>query len=425
MNKNNYTMLDKVKKILVETLRILLGLLFIFSGFVKAVDPLGSAYKFHDYFAAFGMPWLEVLTLPSSFILSAVEFSLGVCILLGVYRKITTFFILALMLVMTPLTLYLAIANPVSDCGCFGDALILTNWETFFKNIPLLLAAVVLFIWHKRITPVLTKNTAWLGTLFSYLFIFGIAFYCYQNLPILDFRPYKVGANIPQLMEIPEGAPHNVYKSIYTYQKNGVQKEFTIDNYPANDSSWMFVDSKVELVKKGYEPPIHDLAITTLEGDEITDIILENASYSFLLISPGLEKANDTNLDKINELVEYAQNWGYPFYCLTASGFEEISRWIENTGINCEIYATDETTLKTIIRSNPGLLLLQSGTIINKWSHKNIPQGEELKKPLSENKVGQIPPNRDKQKVIFSALWLILPLCLIYLLDYLVYRRRK
>ena len=418
-------MSDKVKKILVEVLRILLGILFIFSGFVKAVDPLGSAYKFHDYFVAFGMPWLEVLTLPSSFILSAFEFVLGVCILLGVYRKITTFFILAFMFVMTSLTLYSAITNPVSDCGCFGDALILTNWQTFFKNIPLLLAAVVLFVWHKHITPVLTKNTAWLGALYSCLFIFGISFYSYQNLPILDFRPYKIGANIPQLMEIPEGAPHDEYKRTYIYQKDGVQKEFTIENYPANDSSWVFVDSKVELIKKGYEPPIHDFVVTTLDGDEITDIILEDTSYSFLLISSKLEKANDTNLDKISEIFEYAQNFGYPFYCLTASGPEEIAQWIENTGINCEILSADETTLRTIIRSNPGLLLLQSGTIINKWSHRNIPHGDELKSPLSESKIGQIPPNRDKQKVIFSALWLILPLCLIYLLDYLVYRRRK
>ena len=416
---------DKVKKILVETSRILLGLLFVFSGFVKAVDPLGSAYKFQDYFTAFGMPWLSPLALLASFALSAFEFSLGVCILLGVYRKVITFFILAFMLVMTPLTLYSAIANPVSDCGCFGDALIISNWGTFLKNIPLLLAAITLFIWNKHITPVLTKNTAWAGVLFSYLYIFGISFYCYWNLPLFDFRPYKIGANIPQLMEIPEGAPHDDYKKMYIYQKDGVQKEFTIENYPANDSSWVFVDAKVELVKKGYEPPIHDFSIETLDGSDITDIILEDTSETFLLISPLLEKADDMNLDKINEIFEYSQNFAYPFYCLTASNPESIIKWIEDTGINCQIGIADETTLKTIARSNPALLLLKSGTIINKWAHKNIPQGEELKVPLSESNLGQIPPNRNKQKVIFSVFWLIIPLGLIYLSDYLVYRRKK
>ncbi len=260
------------------------------------------------------MPWLEVLTLPSSFILSAFEFSLGACILLGVYRKATTFFILAFMIVMTSLTLYSAIVNPVSDCGCFGDALILTNWQTFFKNIPLLLAAIVLFIWRKHITSVLSKNMAWLGGFVSCLFIFSVSFYSYQNLPILDFRPYKVGANILQLMEIPEGAPHDEYKKTYIYEKDGVQKEFTIDNYPANDPSWVFLDSKIELIKKGYQPPIHDFSITTSDGDEITDIILEDTSYSFLLISPLLEKASDMNLDKISEIFEYAQKFDYSFF---------------------------------------------------------------------------------------------------------------
>ncbi len=416
---------DKVKKILVETLRVLLGLLFIFSGFVKAVDPLGSAYKFHDYFMAFGMPFMEPLTLTASFILSAFEFSLGVCILLGAYRKVTSFFILAFMLVMTPLTLYLAIANPVSDCGCFGDALVISNWETFIKNIFLLAAAITIFIWHKHITPVLTKKSTWLGVLWTYIFIFGISFYCYLNLPVLDFRPYKIGANIPQLMEIPEGAPHDEYKKTYIYEKDGVKKEFSIDNYPANDSTWTFVDAETKLVKKGYVPPIHDFTITTSEGVEITDIVLADTSYTFLLISPKLEKADDSDVDKINEIFDYSQLSGYRFYCLTGSGTEGITEWIEDTGADYPICTTDEVTLKTIIRSNPGLLLMKSGTVINKWHHRNIPSGEELKKPLTETKSGQIPPNKDKQKILFCALWLIIPLGIIYLSDFLIYRRKK
>ncbi len=416
---------DKAKKILVEVCRVLLGLLFIFSGFVKAVDPLGSAYKFHDYFMAFSMPFLEPLTLPASFILSAFEFALGICILLGAYRKITSFFILAFMLVMTPLTLYLAIANPVSDCGCFGDALVISNWETFYKNVVLLAAAIVIFMWSRYMTPVLTRKCMWLGTLYAYSFILGISFYSYLNLPVLDFRPYKIGANIPQLMEIPEGAPYDEYKNIYIYEKDGVKKEFTIDDYPADDSTWLFVDRETKLIKKGYMPPIHDFTITTQDGEDITDIVLTDTSYTFLLISPKLEKADDSNVDRINEVFDFAQLFAYRFYALTASGSEAIAEWKDNAGADYTVHTTDETTLKTIIRSNPGLLLLREGTVINKWHHRNIPTGEILSKPLSESKLGQIPPNRNKQKIITSALWLIIPLSLIYLSDYLIYRRRK
>ena len=416
---------DKGKKILVEVFRVLVGALFVFSGFVKAVDPLGSAYKFNDYFSAFGMPWMEPLTLFASFALSAFEFSLGISLLLGAYRKITSFFVLAFMLVMTLLTLYSAIFNPVTDCGCFGDALVISNWNTFFKNIFLLAAAIIIFIWNKHITPVLTKKSTWMGVLFSYLFILGISFYCYLNLPILDFRPYKIGANIPEQMEIPEGAPHDEYKKTYTYEKDGVRQEFTLENYPANDSSWIFVDSETKLIKKGYVPPVHDFTITTLSETEITDIILADTSYTFLLISYKLEKAKDTNVDRINEFFDYAQMFGYGFYCLTASGSEEISEWIEDTGADYPICITDEITLKTIVRSNPGLLLLKSGTVINKWHHRNIPQGEELTKSLSENQLGQTPPNTDIRKILFCTFLLIFPLCIIYLSDYLIYRRKK
>jgi len=241
----------------------------------------------------------------------------------------------------------------------------------------------------------------------------------------LDFRPYKIGANIPQLMEIPEGAPHDVYKKIYIYEKDGVKKEFTIDNYPANDSSWMFVDAKTTLIKKGYVPPIHDFTITTSDGSDITDIVLADTSYTFLLISPKLERADDTNVDKINDIFDYSQLLGYQFYCLTASGSKEIAEWVEDTCADYPVCLTDETTLKTIIRSNPGLLLLKSGTIINKWHHRNIPYGEILTKPLSESTLGQIPPNRNKQKIIACILWLIIPLGLIYLSDYFIYRRKK
>lgn len=416
---------DKVKKILVEFCRILIGCVFIFSGFVKAVDPLGSAYKFHDYFEAFGMPWMDIFTLPASFILSALEFALGVFILLGIYRKFTSIMILLFMLFMTPLTLYLAVANPVSDCGCFGDAFVITNWETFYKNIVLLTAAVLIFLWSKYITPVFSAKSQWLVGLYTFVFILGISVYCYKNLPILDFRPYKVGANIPELMVIPEGAPSDEYKTTFIYEKDGVKKEFDLDNYPADDSTWTFVDSKSELIKEGYKAPVHDFTITTLDGDEITDLILADTSYTFLLISYKLSLADDSDIDNINEINDFAERYGYPFYCLTSSTQSDIVVWTEDMGAEYTFCTTDEITLKTIIRSNPGLVLMKDGKIINKWHHHNLPKNEALAQSLSESSLGQIPPNRDTQKIMTSAFILIVPLLLLFILDFFRYRREK
>ncbi len=412
-------------KISAEICRILLGGVFIFSGFVKAVDPLGSAYKFQEYFSVFGMPWMEPATLVASFVLSAFEFSLGVSVLLGISRRFTSVLTFLFMSFMTLLTLYSAIVNPVTDCGCFGDALVLTNWETFYKNIILLLASVFLLKWKKYIIPVLTEKLSWFGLLWSYIFIFSISFYCFFNLPIFDFRPYKIGTNIPQSMEIPEGFPHDKYETTFIYEKSGVRKEFTVDNYPANDSSWTFVDARTKLVAKGYIPPIHDFSIMLPDKSDITDIILADTSYTFLLISYSFDQAEDSNIDIINEVYDYARMYNYKFYCLTASPSESVSDWIENMGAEYSICTSDETTLKTIIRSNPGLLLLKNGTIINKWHYRNIPQEDKLNKSLSSIELGKIPPDHTRKKIIYSVIALFLPLGLIFLFDYLLYRRKR
>ena len=416
---------DKYKKILVEICRILLGAVFVFSGFVKAVDPLGGTYKNEDYFSAFGLEFFNFTALPFSFFLAALEFALGVCLLLGVYRRFHSVLILLFMLFMTPLTLYLAIANPVTDCGCFGDALVISNWETFYKNIVLLTAAFVVFKWYKYMTPVFSKKSQSLVVLYTYLFILGVSFYCYTYLPVLDFRPYKIGSNIPSLMEIPDGAPHDEYETTFIYAKNGVEQEFTMDNYPAGDDTWTFVDSKSKLIKKGYEPPIHDFTIVTKDGDDITDEVLANPSYTFLLVSHKLEKADDANVDKINEVYDFSKQYNYDFYALTASLQDEIIEWAENTGAEYPFCATDDITLKTIVRSNPGLVLIKDGTVINKWPHRRILEKEALSKPLEETKWGQMPPNYDTQYISLLAFILIAPLFLLFLFDFFKYRKQE
>ncbi len=416
---------EKVKKILVEVSRIILGCVFVFSGFVKAVDPLGSTYKFQDYFSAFGLDSLGFLALPASFFLSALEFALGIFLLFAVYRRFTTIMTLLFMSFMTCLTFYLALANPVSDCGCFGDALVITNWETFYKNIVLMVFTIIAFLWYKLMTPVFSKKTVSLVALYSIVFILGISVYGYRNLPILDFRPYKIGNNIPEKMAIPEGAPHDVYETKFIYEKDGNKQEFTLENYPVNDPSWKFVDSKSSLVKKGYTAPIHDFTITTMTGEDITDMVLADTTYSFLLISYRLDKANDADADKINELYDYAQKFGYGYYMLTASTPDQIVEWAENTGAEYKICTTDGITLKTIIRSNPGVMLIKNGTIINKWPHRNSPNGDILELPLNETKLGTIPPNRDAQKVLYCAIILLAPLALIFTLERIRSRKEK
>ncbi|MDR0799445.1 MAG: DoxX family protein [Dysgonamonadaceae bacterium] len=393
------------KKIIVEFCRILLGAVFVFSGFVKAVDPLGSAYKNIEYLSAFGLDFFQILALPLAFAQIAVEFAMGACLLAGVYRRFHSILFLAFMCVMTPLTLYLALKNPVSDCGCFGDALIITNWQTFYKNIVLLAAAVVIFLDYKKITPLFkTSSLAFWFTAFSYLFIIGISLYCYLYLPILDFRPYKIGANIPQLMEIPEDAPVNEYEISLIYAQDGVEQVFSRENYPKGDSTWTFVDTQRTLIKKGYEPPIHDFSITTEDGDDITGDVLGNQSYTFLLIAHKLEKANDLQIDKINALYDFCKANNYDFYCLTASLPADIEEWRAGTGAEYPFCTTDDTTLKTIIRSNPGWLLLKDGVIINKWSNLGIPAAAKWTAPLESSVYGQIPANHAKRNIVFIGL---------------------
>ncbi|MDH8702541.1 putative membrane protein YphA (DoxX/SURF4 family) [Dysgonomonadaceae bacterium PH5-43] len=407
----------KIKRIVVELLRVSIGLLFLFSGFVKAVDLWGSAYKFQDYFTAFGLDFFDFLSLPASFFLSAFEFSLGLCLLAGVYRKVTSFIIVLFMGFMTCLTFYLAIANPVSDCGCFGDAFVISNWATFAKNIIILPASILMFAWRKEMRFLFSKKSRSLVSLYSWVFILGVSVCSFLYLPIFDFRPYKIGVNIEEQMSIPEGAEMDEFETYFIYEKNGEKQRFTIDNYPKEGSGWEFVDSETTLIKKGYEPPIYDFSVADADGFDITDNILANEDYTFLLISHKLEKASDSNIDKINEVYDYAKQNGYDFYCLTSSGYPQIEEWKESTGAEYTFCTMDDIALKTIIRSNPGLMLIKGATILNKWSDKDIPE-VMFESKLEESIYGQVKESNNRNKIIFLGLILVLPLAVLSFADW-------
>lgn len=404
----------------------MLATLFIFSGFVKAVDPLGSFYKIQDYLAAFGIiSWFPTyLPLLFAIILSSAEFCVGVFLFFGVRRKIASTLALLLMSVMTPLTLYLALANPVSDCGCFGDAWVLTNWQTFGKNIVLLIAAIAVFRERKLMFRFVTLKIEWMVSLYTLLFVFVLSFYCLEYLPVLDFRPYKIGADIKAGMEIPEGAKPSVFESRFVLEKDGRQQEFTLDNYP--DSTWTFVETRTVLKEKGYEPPIHDFSMISLgTGEDITDSVLTDKGYTFLLVAHRIEEADDSNIDLINEIYDYSVEHGYGFYALTSSPDEEIEMWRERTGAEYPFCQMDDITLKTIIRSNPGLLLIKDGTILNKWSDNQLPDEYVLNDSLDKLELGKQKQENKLHTIGYVLLCFIVPLTLVVGIDILIIKRRE
>lgn len=356
--------------------RILVGIVFIFSGFVKAVDPLGSTYKFIDYFNAFGIGSLDFIAFPLAIILSTTELLLGVALLLGYRMKIASYVLLVFMSFFTVLTLISAITNPVTDCGCFGDALILTNWQTFWKNVFLMILTIFIFMNRSKFE---LRRKPWIEYLILSMVLLTVLIlsaYCSRNLPVLDFRPYHTGTYIPDAMIVPEGAPEDVYETtlVYRNKETGKEQKFTMENFPRDDDNWEFVDSESELISRGYEPPIHDFSIYAPDGSDITGDILANSGYTLLLVSYDLDQADGRSLAEAG--LYYKLSQALPeldFFALTASIREKIDTTRAKLKLEYDFYQVDEITLKTIIRSNPGLVLLHNGTIMAKWPYRQLP----------------------------------------------------
>lgn len=415
-----------VKRIWTNFCRFLLAGIFIFSGFTKAVDPLGSFYKIQDYLTAFGLlDWFsDAVLLLAAVLLSSLEFCIGIFLFFGIRQRISTTLSFLLMLFMTPLTLYLAIDNPVSDCGCFGDAWILTNWETFFKNLVLLVASVSVFRWRVCLVRFITLKLEWMASMYTILFIFALSIYCLHYLPVLDFRPYKIGTDIKAGMEIPDGALPSVFESRFILEKEGVRKEFTLENYP--DSTWTFIEARSVLKQKGYEPPIHDFSMISLEsGEDITDSVLTSHNYTFLLVAHRIEEADDSHIDLINEIYDYSVEHGYGFLALTSSPKEQIDLWSDRTGAEYDYCQMDDITLKTIIRSNPGLVLIKDGVILNKWADSQLPDEYVLTDSLDKLELGRPCPVDAQHTIRTLMFWFFVPLMLLLVTDLLVVKRRE
>ena len=405
----------------VNICRTILAVVFLFSGFVKAVDPMGTQYKIEDYLQAFGMLSIQhsIIPLLLSIGIAMLEFIIGAFFLLGIRRVTASLLSLVLMIFYTPLTLYIAIKNPVGDCGCFGDALILTNWETFLKNVILLICAVLVWRYKRLIYRFVSEKFDWLVSLYSCLFALALCSYCLYYLPVLDFRPYKIGTDIPEAMSVPPGKHLSELQTVFLMKKGGTEKEFTVDNYP--DSTWTYVDRRTIVVKKGYEPSISDFSMIDIDtGNDISQQVLSDSNYTFLLVSPRIEEADDSHIDLINALYEYCHTNGYHFYALTSSPDDEIEDWRDKTGAEYPFCQVDNIILKTIIRSNPGLLLLKHGTILNKWSNNGLFDESDLNGKLDKIAVGQPSHHTNGKAIVNILLWFFVPLLFVIFLDVLL-----
>ena len=366
--------MKQTKTIIAGICRTLLGVVFLFSGAVKAIDPLGTVYKIEDYLKAFGGVFTDLMPLAevAAWALIITELLLGVCMVLNVRTKWTSWIALLFYCVMTPLTLYIALTNPVSDCGCFGDAVVLTNWQTFWKNVVLIVLAIVLVVLGKHVRQLWSN---WMEmTITATTIVVAAAFMVWtdNHLPIKDFRPYKIGNHIPTLMEYPEDAEPDQYEISFVYAKDEVEQTFTLENYPKGDSTWIFVRQESKLIKKGYEPPIHDFEIINADYEDLTWDILESEDPVTLVIMYDLEKADKEQMTKVEALYENCMTDLQQCYILTGSSTDEIIAFCMNYPALSDCICTcDPVTLKTIVRANPGVIVVENGVVIDKYNVNN------------------------------------------------------
>jgi triosephosphate isomerase len=415
---------NKIVWAVVNASRLLLSVTFILSGTVKLIDPRGTEYKIQDYLAALGLGDTLFASIPLllAVLFSACEFVIGIYMLFGIQRRLTSTAMILFLSFMTPLTLYLAVVNPITDCGCFGDAIKLTNWQTFGKNVVLFAAAILVLRYYRLMRRAMTRRHQWTVSIYSWTFAFVFAFINLYYLPIVDFRPYHIGADLKKAL-----TSDVQYVTTFILEKDGVQREFTLEEYP--DSTWTFIDSKTTTIgEESKNSGIETLQILSVEtGEDITPQVIMDPGYVFLLVAPYLEKADDSMMERLISLHDYCVENSYQLLCLTSSGEESIAHWIELTGAEYPFCYTDAEVLKTMVRSNPGLMLLHNGVVVNKWSQSSIPGEEELTAPVEELPAFHPAKRSLQQKALRIFLWYILPLILFALADnlWVMWKLRK
>jgi len=365
-------------KFIANLSRVLVGVLFIISGFIKANDPLGFSYKLDEYFVVFNMPWLSFASLFLAVVICAFEIGLGVAMLIGAKMVHTVWSSLIMIVFFTFLTFYSWKFDVVKDCGCFGDALHLTPFQSFMKDVILL--ALILFIFLKRhqIKPLFGHRSSTFVAYGGFLASVIFSMYCIRHLPIIDFRPYAIGKNISEGMKLPPGALTDSVVMVFTYEKDGKQIELDMEGIKSVDETYKFIDRKDKVIREGDKPPIHDFSITAVDGTDLTSDVL-NQNEVFLLVAYDINKSNKEVQSKVNDFVALCQKSGIEFIGLTASVPGEVDVFRHEHNSTFDYYSCDATTLKTMVRSNPGLMLLKKGTVVAMWHQNDFPTFDEVK----------------------------------------------
>jgi uncharacterized membrane protein YphA (DoxX/SURF4 family) len=373
VNKENSCM----KKRTIWAARIFFALIFIFSGFVKAVDPLGSVYKFQDFMVVFNVEWLFAAALPLAVLLSTLEFVVGLAFLFGWRMRLFAPVGLVLMALFTPATIYIALTNPVPHCGCFGDAIVISNEATAFKNGLLLAAAAVVFFNRNNMRPLFSaKNDKWFIA-GAALFISALSVYGLLYLPVIDFRPWKTGSNIAGLIALPKDASGTTYL-LFENRVTGEMQTYPADDYPWDDPEWAGMWEYTARQEKPNNPeavsPLANFNIIDESGNDVTGSVINHPGYLYLIVAYDLNRTNRRafTLD-LPPLVQKIQENGHAIMVLTASLTETAEIFKEKHTLDYPFYFSDERELKTIIRSNPGLVLIKDGVVLGKWPHRSIP----------------------------------------------------
>ena len=376
-----------MKNMSLKVSRLLVGLLFIFSGLIKANDPLGFGYKLQEYFEVFHVTFLNDFSVAIAILLCTLEIVLGAILLLGFYAKKVSWGLLLLIIFFTFLTFYSAFFKVVTSCGCFGDAIPLSPWQSFSKDLILLVLILVIFRQRDQIKPLMADHkTQSIVSGLILIFSLGFGIYTYNFLPILDFLPYKIGNNIPKLMITPPGVPLDIYEITYTLKnrKTDKTKKMTDKEYLKTgiwkDTNWEIVGEPINrLVKKGYEVKIKDLKIVDSQGIDYNKEILENPYYNLVIVGYDLSKANARGIGDLNAIaINAAENYNVRSVLLTSNSAQDAATFSDENKLVMEVFYADGIPLKSMVRANPGLLLLKNGVVINKWHFHNLPSYDEL-----------------------------------------------
>ncbi|MBC8047302.1 MAG: DoxX family protein, partial [Fimbriimonadaceae bacterium] len=400
-----------MKQGLLWLIRILVGALFIFSGLIKANDPVGFAIKLDEYFelfaeagsafAFFKSEWLLNSTVVLASFICVLEVALGVCLIIGLWGRLVAWLLLLMMLFFTWLTGYSAITGKVTDCGCFGDAIPLTPWESFYKDIILTILILFIFALRKHIKPMFNNVFGFALFFAASAFTIWVTVHVQNHDVFKDFRPYAVGENIRTNMEIPADAPKGIFEMKYVYKNTstGATEEIKMrtdeDTRSAMDritsltadKNWQFVERIDKTIKKPFTPKISDFAVINEEEEDITEKVLNFDEFVFMVVSPDLKKTNIGAWEKINAVQKSAEEEGIFTFALASNARDEIENFRHEKNAAFPFYKGDYKVCLTIIRTNPGILLLKNGTIVDKWAWRDLPDYSEIKQQHFANRV--------------------------------------